>query len=162
MPVKPLPKGLVTGKGVICQKCKGFPCVCEANAGRYKGLVTGVGPQLPGDVKRQAKATKPGRKRHTPGKMNQAEAKYAAILEIRRAANEIIAWQFEAVTLKLAAKPPGSKMKGVRFTPDFVVWMADNSIEFHEVKGFWEGDAIVKWKVAIERYPMFRFVLVEE
>jgi hypothetical protein len=93
--------------------------------------------------------------------MNKRETTYASLLEALRLAGKIRAWQFEAVTLKLADKPPGSNMRGTTYRPDFLVWASDGSIEFHEVKGNREDDWVVKWKVVIERYPMFRFVLVE-
>jgi len=35
------------------------------------------------------------------------------------------------------------------------------TMEFHEVKGWMEDDAAVKFKVAQETYWMFRFVLVK-
>jgi hypothetical protein len=38
--------------------------------------------------------------------------------------------------------------------------VANGEIELHEVKGFWEGDARVKIKVAAEMYP-FRFLAVK-
>jgi hypothetical protein len=128
--------------------------------GRYDGLITGKATRMPGDFKPQI-GTKAQRKKHTPGQMNRSERKYADILELRRLAGEILAWQFEAITLKLADKPPGSTMRGLRIVPDFAVWMLDSQIEFHEVKGHREDKWIATWKVAIERYPHNRFVLAE-
>jgi hypothetical protein len=130
--------------------------------GLPKGLVTGVSAKMPGDWKKVADEPKRGRTRHAPGKMNKREAAYSLELEARKRAGEILDWQYEAVTLKIAEKPEGCKMKAVRYTPDFFVVADDGVIEFHEVKGHAEGDWIVKWKVCIERYPWFRFVLVEK
>ena len=50
------------------------------------------------------------------------------------------------------------------YRPDFLVQLADCSLEFHEVKAcdargniLKEDDADVKWKVAAETFPMFTF-----
>lgn len=124
-------------------------------------LVTNRTAKLPGDWQRQPQQ-RSGRPRHEPGKMNKREARYAEELELRRIAGEIAAWAFESVKLKVASKPEGTKMKGSWWCPDFMVVMPDGSIEFHEVKGHAEGDWIEKWKVCVEKYPMFRFVLVDK
>lgn len=87
-----------------------------------------------------------GRTRHTPGTMNKTEAAYAAKLEERKTAGEIVGFWFEAVTFKLA--------KDTRYTPDFLVQLADGTLEAHEVKGFWEDDAKVKIKVAASMFPV--------
>jgi hypothetical protein len=122
-------------------------------------LITNRQRQLPGDYK--PAAGHGGRSAHRPGRMNKKELRYSLGLEADKRAGKIKDWQFEAVTLKLADKPPGSKMRGTTYRPDFLVWMPDGSIEFRECKGHAEDDWVVKWKVAIERYPMFKFVLVE-
>lgn len=89
---------------------------------------------------------------HTPGQMNKLEARYAAELEARKLAGEIVLYRFEALKLKLA--------KNTFLTPDFFVIAADSTVEFHECKGFWEDDARVKIKVAAEMFP-FRFIAVK-
>lgn len=58
--------------------------------------------------------------------MNATEARYAARLEAERLAGEVLAWHFEALTLRL----PG----GTRWTPDFLVRRADQ-VELVDVKG---------------------------
>ena len=98
-----------------------------------------------------AGATKYGR-RHKPGVMNGYESKYADVLEARRLAGEIVAWHFEAVTLKLASD--------CRYTPDFMVQLADGSIEFVDVKGgIIDDKAVVKIKCAAEKFFQFCFVM---
>lgn len=86
-----------------------------------------------------------GRTRHTPGTMNKTEAAYAAKLEERKTAGEILGYWFESQKLKLADK--------TWYTPDFMVQSKDGGMEFHEVKGFWEDDARVKFKVAASMFP---------
>lgn len=89
--------------------------------------------------------------RRTSGEMNKTEAAYAAALDLRIIAGELAAWWFESITFKLAPD--------CRYTPDFVVMLPDGIIEVHEVKGFWEDDALVKIKVAAQMFP-FRFVAI--
>lgn len=86
--------------------------------------------------------------------MNRWEREYAAVLETRKLAGEVIWWAFEAITLKLG--------HDCRYTPDFAVVPAGDMewIEFHEVKGFWRDDAKVKIRVAAGLFPWARFVVV--
>jgi hypothetical protein len=81
--------------------------------------------------------------------MNKLEASYAAHLQARMLAGEIVNYRYEPVKLRLAVK--------TGYTPDFMVIMPDGAVEFHEVKGFWEDDARVKAKVIAEMYPWFFF-----
>lgn len=91
--------------------------------------------------------------RRASGEMNNVEATYADLLERRRLAGEVAWYVFEGVTLKLA--------RDTRYTPDFFVMLADDTLECHECKGFWEDDAKVKIKVAAQLFP-FRFVAVRK
>ena len=84
--------------------------------------------------------------------MNSTEKAYAAHLDDRKLAGEVLAYWFEGVKFKLADK--------TFYTPDFLVMLADNTLEVHEVKGFWEDDARVKIKVAANMFP-FKFVGVQ-
>lgn len=86
-----------------------------------------------------------------PGQMNRTETRYADHLETRKRADEIIAYWFEPMSLRLAA--------GTFYRPDFMVMLADGLIEVHEVKGYWREDARIKIKVASEHFP-FRFIAV--
>lgn len=85
------------------------------------------------------------------GTMNKTEAAYAAHLDLLIGAGEIQWYRFEGIKLRLA--------DNTFYTPDFAVMAADGVMEIHEVKGFWEGDARVKIKVAASQYP-FRFKAV--
>lgn len=90
-----------------------------------------------------ARASRP---RKQAGVMNQTEAKYAEILEMRRAAGQVVAFWYERHTYRLA--------DDTRLTPDFVVLLADGSLEVHEVKGEWvEEDSLVKLKVFADQFP---------
>jgi hypothetical protein len=83
--------------------------------------------------------------RRKPGEMNKTEERYAQFLTLRQRVGEIEHFDFDAVKLRLADT--------TFYTPDFMVMLADGTIEFHEVKGFWEDDARVKIKVAAETFP---------
>ena len=81
--------------------------------------------------------------------MNKTEASYAEHLEARKLAGDVAWYRFEGVALKLA--------KDLRYTPDFLVMLANGELECHEVKGFWRDDARVKIKMAAAIFP-FRFL----
>lgn len=86
--------------------------------------------------------------------MNKTEAEYAGMLEARKVSGEILWWVFEAVTLKLA--------DNTRYTPDFLLMLADGTIEIHETKGgFIREDGWLKLKVAAGMFP-FRFFLCQK
>lgn len=87
-----------------------------------------------------------------PDGMNKTERDFSEILEIRRRAGIIDRWDFEPEKFRLADK--------TFYTPDFRVIMADMTVVYYEVKGFWEDDARVKIKVAAELHP-FPFVAVK-
>lgn len=86
--------------------------------------------------------------------MNKTERTFALGLEAERRAGSVIAWRFEAVTLKLAFD--------TRYTPDFYVLYPSGNVAFFEVKGFMRDDANVKIKVAARLFPEFTFILVQK
>ncbi len=111
-------------------------------------------PTAPGAPPVAAPAPAPARARpqHKSGEMNKTEKAYAAHLDARVQAGEVLWWKFESIKLYLAPK--------TFLTVDFFVQLADETLEAHEVKGFWEDDARVKVKVAAAMYP-FRFLGVQ-
>ena len=88
------------------------------------------------------------------GEMNSTETRYAAHLDELKLAGDVVWWRFEPVKLLLA--------KLTTLTPDFMVQLADGTVELHDVKGakaIYEDDAKVKMKVAAKEYPfVFRVV----
>ena len=66
------------------------------------------------------------RGRKPPGKMNSTEQAYSAHLEARKMAGEILGWWFEGITLKLGPD--------CRFNPDFLIQLADGTLELHDTK----------------------------
>jgi hypothetical protein len=95
-------------------------------------------------------------KRHKPGEMNKTEQAYADMLQARKLAGEIIEWQFEAVTFKLAAD--------VRYSPDFCIVLSDHTIEFIDTKGGGPQDpkSRVKIRCAAEKFPWFAFAIEQK
>ena len=97
----------------------------------------------------------------TRGKMNKVETAYSIFLGQLIIAGGVKGYRFESVTIVLAP--------GCRYTPDFMVWLKDGSIELHEVKTRWRNakqrgpnmtdDARVKLLTASRLYPEFNFVL---
>lgn len=83
--------------------------------------------------------------------MNGTEKAYAEELRLRQLAGEVVWYEFEAVSFRIG--------EGAHYKPDFLVMLADGSMECHEVKGFWAEAARVRIKVAADRFP-FRFVAV--
>lgn len=88
--------------------------------------------------------------------MNKTELAYAEFLRERKMLGEVLDYEYEPVTFSLA--------KNTRYTPDFLVVMADLTIEIHEVKAcrasgafLCEDDARAKWKIAAEKNWMFTF-----
>ena len=93
------------------------------------------------------------RGRRKPGEMNKLESEYNDRLALLLHNGEIDWFKYEGIKLRLA---PATFL-----TPDFFVMLANGEMEVHEVKGFMEGDALVKLKVAAEMYP-FRFYLCKK
>lgn len=84
------------------------------------------------------------------GIMNRTEAAYAGLLEARRLAGEVLWYEFEAMTLRLARR--------THYRPDFPV-LTPAGLQFHEVKGFMRDDAWLKLKLAAKAFP-FQFIVV--
>ena len=88
------------------------------------------------------------------GEPNKTEAAYARRLELLKIDGRILWYGFECVKLPLA--------KRTTYTPDFLVVNADCSLSFHEVKGgFIRPDAMLKLKLAVEKYRMVTFFLCQ-
>jgi hypothetical protein len=89
------------------------------------------------------------RVRRIPNVMNRLEARYAQQLDAQRRVGEVLWFGYEAITLKLAPD--------TRYTPDFAVITCEGEMQFHETKGHWRDDALVKIKVAANLFPWAEF-----
>lgn len=87
------------------------------------------------------------------GKMNGTEKKYAALLETRKMAGEVIWYAFEPINIRLAKK--------CYYRCDFLVMVSGGKMECHEVKGSHvTDDGLAKIKMAAEILP-FRFLMMQ-
>jgi len=82
---------------------------------------------------------------------SQWELQYADFLEQQRHLREIEAWLFEPFNIRLAGN--------TYYTPDFLV-VAKREFQIHEVKGRRRQKGLVKFKVARELLPWFRWIMV--
>ncbi|SEN75234.1 hypothetical protein [Nitrosomonas marina] len=88
------------------------------------------------------------------GKMNKTEREYSQYLDALIACGDVLWWKFDAVNLRLA--------DNLHYRVDFLVMLANGSLEGHEVKGGHAfDDSIVKLKMANELYP-WPFYLVKK
>lgn len=83
-------------------------------------------------------------KRSPIDRMNKWEKEYAETLQYRMMCGLIDWFAFEPMKLRLAGR--------TYYTPDFAV-IIGGKLEYHEIKGHWRDDALVKFKVAAELYP---------
>jgi hypothetical protein len=84
---------------------------------------------------------------------NQWERDYASYLEQLRHLHQIEWWAYECINLRLA--------DNTYYRPDFLV-VTENEIQIHEVKGRMRNEGLVKFKIAMNCYPFFRFKMVKK
>ncbi len=84
--------------------------------------------------------------------MNILETRYSEFLDSCKQTGSVIGWYYESVKFTTG--------KRCWYTPDFVVVTPDR-VEIHEIKGYWEDDARVKWKANADKYPFFVWVAVK-
>ena len=90
---------------------------------------------------------------HKTGRMNGTERRYSMLLKAAVQAGEIERWEFERLNVRLA--------DNTYFLADFYVVYSDH-VEMHEIKGgLIRDDAIVKFKVAAETFPEFRWKMIQ-
>lgn len=106
-----------------------------------------VDGKLLADAEAEAKA-----KPHKLDDMNKTEARFAAELDWMIYNKQVSRYLFGTVKFRLA--------KRTWYCPDFVVFWADGVIECVEIKGFVRDDAAVKYKVAREKFPMFKWRMI--
>ncbi len=85
------------------------------------------------------------------GERNNTEKAYEEYLTLLKASNEIQWFAFQGMKFRIS--------DGCFYTPDFNILRNDGTLECHEVKSIWIGDARVKIKAVAEMYPI-KFVAV--
>lgn len=91
----------------------------------------------------------------TPGQMNATERRFeTSVLKPMLWSEEIVAYHYEPAKWRF-----GPDFKAT-YSPDFMVLMADGSIEMIDVKGSagWEEATRNKMKACAEKYQAFRWV----
>lgn len=87
------------------------------------------------------------------GGMNRTEQSYAQYLDWQVRVGSVSEYYFEEFKIRLANR--------TWYTPDFLVVLADGTVQWHEVKGFMEDDAAVKLKVTSRLFWRFPVILVK-
>ncbi|TYK72126.1 DUF1064 domain-containing protein [Comamonas sp. Z1] len=148
-------KGLGVGRGIRDTWAR--PLAGNAGSGQGRAQAPGV-PAKSGRPQAQVAAKDPkaamyAKGRMKAGEMNGTEQAYHDHLTQRQHAGEIAWFKFEGMTFKLA--------DDTRYTPDFMVMLADGQLQAHEVKGYWTDDARVKTKVAASLFPI-EFIAIKK
>lgn len=86
------------------------------------------------------------------------EANYARFLNWLILIGEIKNWEYEADTFEFHAIKRGSRF----YTPDFKVTNKDDSIEYHEVKGWMDQKSQTKLNRMKKYYPKIKLVLIDK
>jgi hypothetical protein len=95
------------------------------------------------------------RKRRVKEKgMNKTELEFSKILDKAQEDGDILRWQFEEVSLKIAPS--------TRYIPDFIAVLPSGYWQVFEIKGHLEDDAAVKFKAAAEKYPEISFHMLKK
>lgn len=85
------------------------------------------------------------------------EANYARYLNWLVSIDEIKEWQYEPDTFEFV-----DIKRGVRFyTPDFRIMNRDNSIEYHEVKGYMDARSKTKLKRMAKYHPGVKLIVID-
>jgi len=114
------------------------------------------------DGKPIADAPKKKTSRFAPYK-SKWEAMYAAECQSLLGTGEILQWEYEPFSLKLTEPRTvnGNTQPGARYTPDFVLWLSNLQIMCVEIKGFQRNASINRYKMAVQKYPLFLWRMVK-
>lgn len=86
------------------------------------------------------------------------EANYARYLNWLVGIGEIKSWRYEPKTFEFSQIKKGSRF----YTPDFEITNNDNSIEYHEIKGYMDQRSATKLKRMAKYYPDVKVVVVDK
>lgn len=104
--------------------------------------------------------TKSGKRADLGGKFFRSawEANYARYLNWLLSQGTIKSWEYEPQTFVFH----GIKRGTLSYLPDFKVIMPDDSIEWHEVKGWMDDKSKTKLKRFAKYYPKEKLVLIDQ
>jgi len=86
------------------------------------------------------------------------EANYARYLNWLISIGEIKSWQYEPDTFEFTTIKKGTRF----YTPDFKITNKDNSIEYHEIKGYMDDRSATKLKRMSKYYPAIKVILIDK
>ena len=86
------------------------------------------------------------------------EANYARYLNFLVKIKDIKKWQYEPDTFIFEAIKRGTRS----YMPDFKVFNNDDSIEYHEVKGWMDSKSITRAKRMTKYYPLIKIKLIDK
>lgn len=85
------------------------------------------------------------------------EANWARYLNWLIEQGAIARWEYEAETFEFPVR------RGSRFyTPDFKVWNSDNTIEYHEIKGYMDQRSATKLSRMARYYPQIKIIVIDK
>lgn len=119
---------------------------------------------MPQTFKRQRNWPVGKGKRKTRGVLNSTERKFLAQhIEPLMLAGDAVAWWYEKWTWALTECTPGG-LRGIRYTPDFVVLMASGDLVVYEVKGTSNArrQDLNRTKLFADLFPLRCFVATEK
>ena len=86
------------------------------------------------------------------------ERKYAFYLECSRGVQSIIDWEHEPETFWFEGIKRGTN----NYKPDFKITFKDGTIEYHEVKGFYDNKSLTKIKRMKKYHPEIKLIMVDK
>jgi len=84
------------------------------------------------------------------------EANYARYLNFLKSKGQIKDWQYEPQTFEFRERHGTT-----RYTPDFMVENMDSSVEYHEVKGYFDKKSKTKIKRFRRDYPELKLIVID-
>lgn len=86
------------------------------------------------------------------------EANYARYLTFLVKQKQIAKWEYEVDTFEFLKIKRGTRF----YTPDFKVFNTDGSIEYHEVKGYFDKKTITRHKRMDKYYPAVKIEIIDK
>jgi hypothetical protein len=86
------------------------------------------------------------------------EANYARYLNWLVSLGEIKAWDYECDVFQFE----GIKRGNMAYIPDFKITNKNDSVEYHEIKGYMDDDSAVKLRRMAKYHPNIKLVLVDK
>ena len=86
------------------------------------------------------------------------EANYALYLNFLSSQRQIKKWEYESEVFIFHERKFGIRS----YRPDFKIYNNDNTIEYHEVKGYMDSNSKTKLKRMKQYYPKIKIVFIDK